>query len=140
MLLKRTCALLTIILKLINMAKTILVIEDDKFLRELLVRKIVSEEFSVLEAETGEEGIEKIKNEKPDLVLLDIILPGIDGIEVLRKAKEDKDTKSIPIMILSNLAGPEEIERGIKMGAVDYLIKAHLTPREIVEKAKEFFK
>jgi DNA-binding response OmpR family regulator len=122
------------------MAKTILVIEDDKFLRELMVRKIVSEEFSSLEAETGEEGLEKMKKEKPDLVLLDIVLPGIDGIEVLRKAKEDPSMKSIPIMILSNLAGPEEIERGLKMGAVDYLIKAHLTPREIVAKAKDFLK
>lgn len=122
------------------MAKTILVIEDDQFLRELMVRKIVSEEFRVLEAGTGEEGIEIIKKEKPDLVLLDIILPGMDGIDVLKKVKEDPALKSIPIVILSNLAGPEEIERGIKMGAVDYLIKAHLTPREIVEKAKEILK
>jgi len=136
----RACVPLIITLKLINMAKTILVIEDDKFLRELMVRKIVSEEFSSLEAETGEEGLEKMKKEKPDLVLLDIVLPGIDGIEVLRKAKEDPSMKSIPIMILSNLAGPEEIERGLKMGAVDYLIKAHLTPREIVAKAKDFLK
>jgi CheY-like chemotaxis protein len=122
------------------MAQTILVIEDDKFLRELMVRKIVSEGYNSLESETGEEGLEKIKKEKPDLVLLDIVLPGIDGIEVLKKAKENPETKAIPIVILSNLAGPEEIERGLKLGAVDYLIKAHMTPREIVEKAKVYLK
>ncbi|MCX6760767.1 MAG: response regulator [Candidatus Nealsonbacteria bacterium] len=122
------------------MAKTILIIEDDQFLRELMVRKIVSEGFNCLESETGEGGIEKIKKEKPDLVLLDIVLPGIDGIEVLKKIKEDPDVKSIPVVILSNLAGPEEIERGLNLGAADYLIKAHLTPREIIEKAKEFLK
>lgn len=122
------------------MAQTILVIEDDQFLRELMVRKIVSEGFNPLESETGEDGLVKIKKEKPDLVLLDIVLPGIDGIEVLKKAKEDPEISSIPIVILSNLAGPEEIERGLKLGAVDYLIKAHLTPREIVEKAKNYLK
>jgi len=129
-----------IILKLKNMAKTILVIEDDQFLRELMVRKIVSEGYNSLETETGEEGIEMIKKEKPDLVLLDIILPGIDGVEVLKKIKEDPNVKSIPIVILSNLAGPEEIERGLKLGAVDYLVKAHLTPREIIEKIREYLK
>lgn len=122
------------------MAKTILIIEDDQFLRELMVRKIVSEGFNSIESETGEEGIEKIKKEKPDLVLLDIVLPGIDGIEVLKEIKEDPSMKSIPVIILSNLAGPEEIERGLKLGAADYFIKAHMTPREIVEKAKDFLK
>jgi DNA-binding response OmpR family regulator len=122
------------------MAKTILIVEDDQFLRELMVRKIVSEGYNSIETETGEEGIEKIKKEKPDLVLLDIVLPGIDGIEVLKKIKEDPNVKSIPVIILSNLAGPEEIERGLKLGAADYFIKAHMTPREIVEKAKEFLK
>jgi two-component system alkaline phosphatase synthesis response regulator PhoP len=89
------------------MAKTILIVEDDQFLRELMVRKIVSEGYNSIETETGEEGIEKIKKEKPDLVLLDIVLPGIDGIEVLKKIKEDPNVKSIPVIILSNLAGPE---------------------------------
>jgi len=122
------------------MAKTILIIEDDSFLRELMVRRVVKEGFSALEANTGEEGLEKIKKEKPDLVLLDLMLPGIGGLEVLKKIKGDNDLKSTPVIILSNLAEPEEIEKGIKMGAIDYLIKAHLTPREIIDKVKTILK
>jgi len=122
------------------MAKTILIIEDDQFLRELIVRKITGEGFSALEAESGEQGIEKTKQEKPDLILLDLMLPGIGGFEVLKKIKEDKNSNSIPIIILSNLAEPEEMEKGLKMGAVDFLIKAHLTPREIIDKVKSILK
>jgi len=122
------------------MAKTILIIEDDQFLRELIVRKIINEGFSALEAESGEQGIEKTKKEKPDLILLDLMLPGIGGFEVLKKIKEDKNSSSIPIIILSNLAEPEEMEKGLKMGAVDFLIKAHLTPREIIDKIKSVLK
>jgi DNA-binding response OmpR family regulator len=118
----------------------ILIIEDDVFLRELIVRKIVKENFVALEANSGEEGLEMIKKEKPDLVVLDLMLPGIDGNEVLKKIKEDKNTKLIPVIILSNRAEPEEIEKGLKMGAVDYLVKAHLTPNEIIEKIKTILK
>lgn len=122
------------------MVKTILIIEDDQFLRELIARKIIGEGFGVLEAASGEQGIEKTKQEKPDLILLDLMLPGIGGFEVLKKIKEDKNSNSIPIIILSNLAEPEEMEKGLKMGAVDFLIKAHLTPREIIDKVKSVLK
>jgi len=122
------------------MAKTILVVEDDKFLRELISRKLTGEDFDVLEAVDGEEGIKKIKEGKPDLVLLDLILPGIDGFEFLAKAREDPETSSIPIIILSNLGQREEVDKGLKLGAVDYLIKAHFTPGEIIEKIKNVLK
>ena len=78
----------------------------------------------------------KIKEEKPHLVLLDLILPGIDGFEVLSRMREDPSLSSIPVIILSNLGQKEDIERGLKLGAVDYLIKAHFTPGEIIEKIK----
>jgi len=117
------------------MAK-ILIIEDDKFLRELMARKLNQENFDVTEALDGEEGIEKVKETVPDLVLLDLILPGIDGFEVLSKIKEDPATASIPVIILSNLGQREDVERGLKLGAVDYLVKAHFTPNEIIEKVK----
>ena len=117
------------------MAK-ILIIEDDKFLRELIVRKLSQENFDVVEAIDGEEGIKKIKETIPDLLLLDLILPGIDGFEVLSKIKEEPATASIPVIILSNLGQREDIERGLKLGAVDYLVKAHFTPNEIIEKVK----
>lgn len=118
------------------MAKKILIIEDDKFLRELISRKLTEAGFEALEAFDGEEGIKKLKEEKPELVLLDLILPGIDGFEVLSRMGEDPNLKSIPVIILSNLGQREDVEKGLKMGAVDYLIKAHFTPGEIIEKIK----
>ena len=122
------------------MAKTILVIEDDKFLRELITRKLLNEAYEVSEAVDGEEGIKKIKEGKPDLILLDLILPGIDGFEVLSKMKEDPALASIQVIILSNLGQKDDVEKGLKMGAVDYLIKAHFTPGEIIEKIKVVLK
>ncbi len=122
------------------MAKKILIIEDDRFLRELIVRKLSDEGFTTVEAMDGEKGIKKVKEESPDLVLLDLILPGIDGFEVLSRMKKDESLKSIPVIILSNLGQKEEVEKGLKMGAVDYLIKAHFTPGEIIEKIKDSLK
>ncbi len=122
------------------MAKTILIIEDDKFLRELIVQKLLKESYNISEAVDGEEGIKKVKEEKPNLVLLDLILPGIDGFEVLSKMKEDSGLVSIPVIILSNLGQKEDVEKGLKLGAVDYLIKAHFTPGEIIDKIKSVLK
>ncbi len=122
------------------MAKRILIVEDDKFLRELISQKLISEGYDIIEAVDGEKGIKSIKEEKPDLVLLDLILPGIDGFEVLAKMKEDPIVAQIPVIILSNLGQKDDIERGLKMGANDYLIKAHFTPGEIIEKIKTTLK
>ncbi|MBU4298698.1 response regulator [Patescibacteria group bacterium] len=122
------------------MAKNILVIEDDKFLRELIVQKLIKEGYTVSEAIDGEEGIKKIRDEKPSLILLDLILPGIDGFEVLAKTKEDPALSPIPVIILSNLGQKEDVEKGLKLGAIDYLIKAHFTPGEIIEKIKAVLK
>jgi len=122
------------------MPRNILIIEDDRFLRELIAQKLIKEDFNISEAIDGEEGIKKIKEEKPDLVLLDLILPGIDGFEVLSKMKEESSLTKIPVIILSNLGQREDVERGLKLGAVDYLIKAHFTPGEIIEKIKSALK
>jgi len=118
----------------------ILIIEDDKFLRELIVRKLTDEGFEIEEAIDGEEGIKKTKEIKPDLVLLDLILPGMDGFEVLSRIKGDPLLASIPVIILSNLGQREDIEKGLKLGAVDYLVKANFTPNEIIEKVKNALK
>lgn len=122
------------------MAQKILIIEDDKFLRELIARKLIQENFEISEAVDGEEGLKKIKEEKPALILLDLILPGIDGFEVLTKMKEDPGLASIPVIILSNLGQREDVERGLKLGAVDYLVKAHFTPNEIIDKVGAILK
>jgi DNA-binding response OmpR family regulator len=116
--------------------KKILIVEDDKFLRELIVQKLIKEGYETSEAVDGEQGIKKVKEERPDLVLLDLILPGIDGFEVLSQKKEDPSIVNIPVIVLSNLGQKEDVERGLKLGAVDYLIKAHFTPGEIIEKIK----
>lgn len=122
------------------MAKKILIVEDDKFLRELIAQKLIKEGYDIAEAVDGEKGIKSVKEEKPDLILLDLILPGIDGFEVLAEIKEDPVLSQIPVIILSNLGQKDDIERGLKIGAVDYLIKAHFTPGEIIEKIKAVLK
>jgi len=122
------------------MAKKILIIEDDKFLRELIAQKLIKEGYDIAEAIDGEKGIKAVEEEQPDLVLLDLILPGIDGFEVLAKMKEDPKMAQFPVIILSNLGQKDDIERGLKMGAVDYMIKAHFTPGEIIEKVKAVLK
>lgn len=122
------------------MAKKILVVEDDKFLRELISQKLTKEGYVVVEAVDGEKGVESVKAEEPDLVLLDLILPGIDGFEVLAKMKSDPRLAEIPVIILSNLGQKDDIEKGLEMGANDYLIKAHFTPGEIIEKIQVVLK
>ncbi len=118
------------------MAK-ILVVEDDKFLREMISRKLEKERYEVVQAVDGEKGETKIKEEKPDIILLDLVLPGIDGFELLERVKKDPDLKEIPVIILSNLGQKSEVEKGLELGAVDFLIKAHFTPAEIVKKIRE---
>lgn len=115
----------------------ILIIEDDKFLRELITRKLQSENFEMVSAMDGESGLELAAKERPDIVLLDLILPGIDGFEVLSKIKGNEAISSIPVIILSNLGQKDDIEKGMNLGAVDYLVKAHFTPNEIVEKIRQ---
>lgn len=120
-----------------NNKEKIIIVEDDKFLRDLLVSKLEMEGFETITAVNGQEGLDLIKQEMPQIVLLDLVLPEIDGFEVLRQIKEDVQTNKIPVIILSNLGQQEEIERCLKMGAADYMIKAHFTPEEIVGKIKK---
>lgn len=119
---------------------TILLIEDDKFLRELIIQKLGKEGYDVTEAPEGEAGLLKMKKEKPDLVLLDLILPGIDGFEVLSRMKKDPNLAGIPVIILSNLGQRDDVQKGIDLGAEDYLIKAHFTPGEIIDRIKATLK
>ncbi len=115
----------------------ILIIEDDDFLKFLCAEKLTTTGFNVLGATSGEEGLEKAKTEKPDLILLDVILGGMDGFEVLKQLKEDPVTASIPVFFLSNLGQEDDIVKGKALGADDYLVKASLTTGEISEKIKK---
>lgn len=113
---------------------TIVLIEDDQFLGGLIAEKLTKEGYRVVHAFDGKEGLAKTKEERPELVLLDIILPGIDGFEVIQKLKEDPQTNAIPVVMLTNLGQREDVERAMALGATDYIIKAHFTPNEIIEK------
>ena len=117
--------------------KKILVVEDDKFLRDLIVQKLEDEGFDVSEAVNGEEGVKMAAEELPHIILLDLILPGMDGFAVMEEIRKSPKTKNIPIIILSNLGQKEDVERGLSLGATDFLIKAHFTPGEIIEKVKK---
>ena len=117
--------------------KKVLLIEDDKFLSDMYVAKFSKFGYEIETAYDGEEGIKKTKKIKPDIILLDIRLPLKDGFEVLKEVKKDQKTKDIPVILLTNLGQKEDIEKGLKLGAVDYLIKAQFTPQEIVDKVKK---
>jgi|SRR3989338_2249408 len=118
----------------------ILIIEDDKFLRDLMSQKLLHEGFTVKEALDGEEGIKSALEDTPDLILLDLILPRIDGFAVLEKMKSEPKLASLPILILSNLGQKEDVTRAMSLGAVDFLIKSNFTLGEVVEKIKAILK
>jgi len=120
--------------------KTILIIEDEKDLRFFLSSAFSQEGFEVMEAIEAEEAFEKIKQKKPDLILLDIFLPKKSGFDFLIELKKNPNWEQIPVIILSNLGQREEIERGMELGAVDFLIKANFTLEEIVQRVKKFLK
>ena len=117
--------------------KKIMVIEDDRFLHRLLLDKLAQWKATVVSSYDGMDAISKVASEKPDIVLLDIILPGADGFDILQKLKADESLKNIPVIILSNLGQEEDIERGSKLGAVDFLIKANFTLDEIATKVSK---
>ena len=113
--------------------KKVLSIEDDAFLSSLVSSKLIDAGFSVITAGTGKEGIAKAGLEKPNLILLDIMLPDMGGFEILETLKGNPATKDIPVIILSNLGGREEIEKGVALGAASYLIKSNILPHEVAE-------
>lgn len=112
-------------------------IEEDRFLRKIYRNKLVRAGFEFLEATNGIEGLNKIFSEKPDLILLDLILPRKSGFDVLIEMKRKKETKDIPVIILSNLSQETDIERGLSLGAKDYLVKTELSLSGVVERVKE---
>lgn len=119
------------------MQKKVLSIEDDAFLSSLVSGKLIENGFSVVTAATGKDGIEKSKTEKPDVILLDLMLPDIGGFDILKTIKADPETKDIPVIILSNLGGREEIEESVKLGADGYLIKSNVLPQEVADMVNE---
>jgi len=115
----------------------ILLIEDDSFLLSMYATKFEMENFEVLTAEDGEKGVRYAAKELPDIILLDILLPKVNGFDVLKQIKTNQQTSRIPVILLSNLSQRSEIEQGLALGAADYLIKAHFMPSEVVDKIKQ---
>lgn len=116
----------------------ILVVEDEPSLLELYEMKLNESGYDVVIASNGMEGYGLAELEKPDLILLDILMPEVDGYGMLQKLKESKTTKDIPAIIFSNLSQKEEIEKGLRLGAKDFIIKTSITPTQMEEKVKEF--
>ncbi|MBI4128346.1 MAG: response regulator transcription factor [Parcubacteria group bacterium] len=115
----------------------ILVVEDDRLLRNLIVKMLTHEGLVTDAAVDGREALEKVAKSSYRLILLDLILPDLDGFEVLQRLKANPASSKIPVVICSNLGQEDEIARGKELGAVDYLIKANFTPDEIVSKIRE---
>lgn len=120
------------------MAKSkVLLVEDDEMLHTMYTQKFRKEGYEVVSAYNGLEGIKMAEEETPDIILLDIIMPKMDGFVALKKMKKNDDTKEIPVILLTNLGQEEDIRKGRELGATDYFIKANHTPQEVVDKVKD---
>lgn len=115
----------------------ILLVEDDAFIAGMYQTKLSMLGYTVRVASDGEEGWTMLTSEPPDLLLLDIVLPKRDGFEILAAARKDPKLKSLPILLLTNLGQKPDVQHGLELGANDYVIKAHFTPSEVVEKIEK---
>jgi len=120
--------------------KTILIVEDDEVLGDIYSTKLEIEGFQVLLATEGYEGIETAIRKKPDLILLDVVLPKMNGFEILEMIKKNKKIKNIPVILLTNLGQGYEVNKGLELGAVKYLVKANYTPAQVIDQIKEILK
>ncbi|OGZ33346.1 MAG: hypothetical protein A3I88_00635 [Candidatus Portnoybacteria bacterium RIFCSPLOWO2_12_FULL_39_9] len=120
--------------------KTILFIEDESTLQKTVGQILEQEGYEIKGALDGETGLALAKREKPDLILLDLILPKLDGFEVLKGLKQDEATRSIPVIILTNLESSADVERALDLGASTYLVKANYELEEVVAKIKDILK
>ena len=116
--------------------KKVLIVEDDKMIIDMYSLKLSQEGFNVLQAEDGKTGWEQAQSQQPAIILLDIILPEMDGFTVLKNLKENDVTKDIPVILLTNLGQDGDVKKGLELGAKDYLIKANYTPQQVVDKVK----
>lgn len=118
------------------MAK-VLIIEDDQLIQRMYSKIFAFEKYDVVTASDGEDGLQKAHTEKPTIILLDVMMPKMNGMEVLEKLKIDPDTKSIPVVMLSNLAGENDVETALSKGAVKYIIKSEHDPKEVADMVDE---
>lgn len=117
-----------------NKKPIILIVEDDSFLADIYKTKLAHEGYATALARDGEAALKAVGKQTPDLILLDILMPKMDGFEVLKRLKSDVATKKIKVIMLTNLGQKEDVDRGLELGADDYLIKAHFLPSETAAK------
>lgn len=131
------CKFVVICVEPVTVMKKILFIEDESALQKTFGEILKQESYEVTSALDGEVGLKLAKRLKPDLILLDLILPKLNGFEVLEKLKEDPETKKIPVVVLTNLEEVEDVEKAIELGATTYLVKESYSLEEVVEKIKK---
>ncbi len=117
--------------------KTILIIDDDPFILDMYALKFKEEGFAIETAKDGKTGLAKLEEIKPDVVLLDVVMPVMDGFDIMKKIKALPQAHPPKVLFLTNFGQKDDIERGMKLGADDYIIKAHYTPSEVVAKVRE---
>ena len=118
----------------------ILIVEDDAFISEMYSNKLKKAGFEIQVIKDGEEAIKQIPEIKPDLILLDIVLPKMDGFEILKRIKENPQMQNIKVVLLTNLGQEEDIKKGLQLKADAYMIKAHFTPTQVVDQVNELLK
>ncbi len=114
--------------------KKIIIVEDEEILSSLLEKKLTAEGYQVETAKDGEEGLSKIRANRPDLILLDIIMPRMGGFEMLEEMQKEEGLRGIPVVVVSNSGQPVEIDRAQKLGAKDWLVKTEFDPQEVIDK------
>jgi two-component system alkaline phosphatase synthesis response regulator PhoP len=117
------------------MAKKIMVVDDEPYIARVIKFKLEQEGYSVISANDGQSGLQKIKEEKPDMVLLDVMMPGLSGYEVCQKIKQDAELAGIPVVILTAKGQERDREQGLTMGASDYITKP-FSPNRLLELVK----
>ena len=120
------------------MSKKILIVEDDPLLVKMYMTKFKAEGFNIIHAKDGMDGWEKIKSEKPDMVILDVMMPRMSGKDLLKAIRMTEGIKNLPILMMSNINNPKEIEELKKYGVKEFLVKADNTPNQIVTKVKQY--
>lgn len=122
-----------------NSKKTIMIAEDDAFIGDIYEVKLKSAGYNVILANDGRNAIEKLENGvKPNILLLDIVMPYMDGFDVLEALNNREEWKAIPVVLLTNLSQKDDVDRGLKLGAKDFLIKSHFTPTEVLAKIEKY--
>lgn len=122
------------------MSKIVLLVEDNDFIRNMYQLKLAKADLMVVEAVDGKMALEKLEQQKPDIVLLDLMMPNVGGIEVLKALKKKNLIPNMPVIVLTNVMDPQTVAQAKELGARDYIVKTDLTPSQVVEKLEPFLK